>query len=148
MSNVFTRIVLRSHCARGGVPLTRDVVYNVVPPLFLGPEQIWDIPASAKTAIGPEIVAATSCSLLLIDLDDWNSFRTAKRWHSSIMEGERVMDALTGLCAAVVKLLRLFQRALSIKVAALYSQYATPLFSLCFLARVSTSHTSHTSLYM
>lgn len=79
------------------------------PPLCLAPEQIWDIPASAKTAIGPEIVAATSCSLLLIDLDDWNSFRTAKRWHSSIMEGERVKDALTGLRAEVVAASFLFQ---------------------------------------
>eukprot|EP00904_Undaria_pinnatifida_P001025 jgi/Undpi1/10923/HiC_scaffold_3.g01449.m1 len=53
------------------------------PPAVL---EIWDIPASAKTVIGPEILAGTSCSLLLIDLDDWNSFRTAKRWHSMIME--------------------------------------------------------------
>lgn len=51
-------------------------------------KQIWDVPASAKTGTGPEIVEETSCALLLLDLDDKNSLRVAKRWQAMITEGE------------------------------------------------------------
>lgn len=50
--------------------------------------QIWDVPASGKTETGAEIVEETSCALLLLDLDDRNSFRVAKRWQTLITEGE------------------------------------------------------------
>ena len=51
-------------------------------------KQIWDVPASAKAGTGAEIVEETSCALLLLDLDDRNSLRVAKRWQTMITEGE------------------------------------------------------------
>jgi len=57
--------------------------------------QIWDVPASAKTEMGPEIVKETSCALLLLDLDDRNSFRVAKRWRALIAEGEVMLSKLS-----------------------------------------------------
>lgn len=57
-------------------------------------EQIWDVPASAKTEMGPEIVEETSCALLLLDLDDRNSFRVAKRWRALISDGEVMLSKL------------------------------------------------------
>lgn len=50
-------------------------------------KQIWDVPASAKAGTGAEIVEETSCALLLLDLDDRNSLRVAKRWQTMITEG-------------------------------------------------------------
>ena len=89
-------------------------------PFFHVPEQIWDVPASSKTPIGPEIVAATSCSLLLIDLDDWNSFRTAKRWHSLIMEGEICCEA----CCCPSVFINSVQSALALNMTTLSVQCA------------------------
>lgn len=61
----------------------------IVPPaVFL--KQIWDVPASAKVNIGEEVVAETSCALLVFDLDDRKSFGVAKQWHSTISAGEMV----------------------------------------------------------
>ncbi|CAM9618495.1 unnamed protein product, partial [Scytosiphon promiscuus] len=53
------------------------------PPAVL---EIWDVPASAKTTVGTEMVTETSCALLLLDLDDRNSLRVAKRWQALITE--------------------------------------------------------------
>ncbi|CAN0076964.1 unnamed protein product [Hapterophycus canaliculatus] len=55
------------------------------PPAVL---EIWDVPASAQTTVGEEIVSETSCALLLLDLDDRNSFRVAKRWQALVTEGK------------------------------------------------------------
>lgn len=64
------------------------MVSKVGVPYSLPENQIWDVPASAKTEMGPEMVEETSCALLLLDLDDRNSFRVAKKWHTSITDGE------------------------------------------------------------
>ncbi|CAN0033897.1 unnamed protein product, partial [Ectocarpus fasciculatus] len=83
----------RALCGKGFLPeYSPDTAVSVsarsfsrdkFPPAVL---EIWDVPASAKTSLGPEIAAETSCALLLLDLDDRNSFRVAKRWQSLVTQ--------------------------------------------------------------